>query len=270
MKFENVNVEEYENLKKWAKQQNILPDLSDGDFKIFLHSCFYNVPTTKDTIMAYYSLRVKSPNLFTNRDPYSKSIYDISKHVYWFLSPGQTEQGYIVFVAGLREESKPSSFDYTEAVKYVLMGLDLILSEQTELIQGIVVVIDTRYFRFGYLRKVNLDVMKKLIFYLQAALPVRLRKLLIINIPRVFNILFSMVQMLINPALQRNRLMKFETGNTEYLRIIPGQFLPVELGGSYKTISEMHECSFKMLQDRKRWFEDLDKLVEQLASKVAT
>ncbi len=43
---------------------------------IFLHSCYYKLEATKNTIESYFSIRSHATDLFSNRDPCSKEIQE--------------------------------------------------------------------------------------------------------------------------------------------------------------------------------------------------
>ena len=56
-------------LRDWCDKQPHLPKISDSELALFLHSNFYRIEPTKNTIDAYYTVRSHVPEFFDNRDP---------------------------------------------------------------------------------------------------------------------------------------------------------------------------------------------------------
>ena len=57
-----------QSLKEWCRKQPHLPEVSDLDLVLFLHSNYYLMEPTKMTIDNFYTMRTHMPEFFTNRD----------------------------------------------------------------------------------------------------------------------------------------------------------------------------------------------------------
>lgn len=57
-------------LKDWCAKQPHLPKISDSEYALFLHSNYYRLEPTKNTIEEYYTLRTHLQEFFVNRDPF--------------------------------------------------------------------------------------------------------------------------------------------------------------------------------------------------------
>ncbi|GBP00559.1 hypothetical protein EVAR_76861_1 [Eumeta japonica] len=74
--------DEIKQVREWMKTQPHLPYISDEFVLLFLHSNYYVVKSTQETIEQYFTIRTNSPELFTGRDPLApknKAILDIAR-----------------------------------------------------------------------------------------------------------------------------------------------------------------------------------------------
>ena len=60
--------DDLQHLRDWLKKQPHLPRISDSELVIFLHSNYYRLEPTKNTIDAFYTARTHVPEFFSNRD----------------------------------------------------------------------------------------------------------------------------------------------------------------------------------------------------------
>lgn len=56
-------------LREWCKKQPHLPEISDSELALFLHSNYYRLEPTKTTIDTFFTVRTHVPEFFSNRDP---------------------------------------------------------------------------------------------------------------------------------------------------------------------------------------------------------
>lgn len=83
------------------KSQPHLPYISDEYVFLFLHSNYYKVKETKETIECYFTLRNNSPDLFTNRDPLlpkNKTILEITLVLFLLKKDNNTVLFMIYFI----------------------------------------------------------------------------------------------------------------------------------------------------------------------------
>lgn len=55
-------------LREWCGKQPHLPKIQDVQLVIFLHSNYYQIEPTKNTIENYFTIRTHVPEFFSNRD----------------------------------------------------------------------------------------------------------------------------------------------------------------------------------------------------------
>lgn len=100
----------------------------------------------------------------------------------------KTKEGYLMtFVKFL--DPNPNKFDYLECVKYVLMTCEVqnMIHGTSE---GLVIILDATGLTFAHIASINLMGIKKILFYIQEAAPVRLKAFHVLNaIPMVDTLL---------------------------------------------------------------------------------
>lgn len=64
-----LKLSDIESLREWCEKQPHLPRIEDSFLAMFLHSNYYRMQPTKNTIENYYTTRTHVPEFFSNRDP---------------------------------------------------------------------------------------------------------------------------------------------------------------------------------------------------------
>lgn len=77
-----LKMSDIEILKHWCEKQPHLPKIQDVELAVFLHSNYYRIELTKNTIEDYYTLRTHLPEFFSKRDLFkNKGLQDSLKVV---------------------------------------------------------------------------------------------------------------------------------------------------------------------------------------------
>ncbi|XP_023289565.1 retinol-binding protein pinta isoform X2 [Orussus abietinus] len=161
-------------LREWCAKQPHLPKISDFELALFLHSNYYRLEPTKNTIDVFYTIRSHVPELFSNRDPLGSKAMRQALNVGCFLPLKKTtEEGYKIVLAKL-VDFDPSHYVYNDCTKYFCMVLDMWLyTEGTA--KGHVLLIDIEGVTLGHAGRLSPMGLKKFLYYLQDGLPVRLK-----------------------------------------------------------------------------------------------
>lgn len=87
----------------------------------------------------------------------------------------------------------PSKFDYLECTKYLFMTCEV-----QNMIQGTsegqVIIFDTSGLSFGHIVHVNLMIVKKILYYVQESIPVRLKAIHIVNTVPIVDTVINMIK----------------------------------------------------------------------------
>ena len=78
-KFPEIKKEVVKELQEWMKNDPNLPEITELEMIIFLHSNCCNIEVTKSTIQVYFSSRIKYQEFFANRDITAKDMQKTMK-----------------------------------------------------------------------------------------------------------------------------------------------------------------------------------------------
>lgn len=64
-----LKLPDIQSLREWCEKQPHFPKIDDVFLAMCLHSNYYRIEPTKNTIEMYYTTRTHVPEFFCNRDP---------------------------------------------------------------------------------------------------------------------------------------------------------------------------------------------------------
>ncbi|XP_018393625.1 PREDICTED: alpha-tocopherol transfer protein-like [Cyphomyrmex costatus] len=246
-----LKLSDMQSLREWCEKQPHLPKIEDSFLALFLHSNYYQIEPTKNKIENYYTIRTLLQEEFCNQDPLKeKGLQQIFKTSFVFPLNGLTKDGCKMIFFSLLD-SDPSSFDWIYSFKYATMSLDIhLLMDGTT--NGSIFIVDASKFSFGHVRRLNPLAMKKYMYYVQEAAPVRLKALHIINALPAMELFIS----LIKPFVKKELIdMIYIHSSLESLsKYIPVDALPNESGGKAGFMHKLAEIQVKRLGDCREWF----------------
>ncbi|XP_012529319.1 alpha-tocopherol transfer protein-like [Monomorium pharaonis] len=247
-------------LREWYEKQPHLPEIEDSFLALFLHSNYYQIEPSKNTIENYYTSRTHLPEFFSNRDPIGeKSLRQVFKVTAFFPLSGITKEGYKL-VYGTFLDADPSHFVLNDVIKYSMMVADLyFLMHGTN--NGYSIIIDMSKLSFGHIARINPLAVKKSLFYIQEAAPLRLKAVHIMNAPPAMELLLNIAK----PFMKKELLdmLHFHSSLESMSQSIPIDLLPNEVDGKGGFIQELAEIEVKRLEDYREWF-----LLEETTERV--
>lgn len=249
--------DEVQQIREWMKSQPHLPYISDEYVFLFLHSNYYKVKETKDTIECYFTLRNSSPDLFSNRDPLlpkNKTILDITHMI---ALPKLSSEGYHILLYRL-SDTDYSKLNFADAVRVFCMFNDVKLSED-RLSEGYIVIFDMRGCSLGHLTRVTLPALRTFMQYIQSAHPCRLKKIHVVHTVSFINQVMCLVKPLIHSNLLN--LLQFSSEGPE--SAVDLECLPEDYGGPQPPVKQLHEEQRKNMENNYR-----DWLIESEIFKV--
>ncbi|XP_024888293.1 uncharacterized protein LOC112465123 [Temnothorax curvispinosus] len=243
-------------LKDWAMKQSHLPKILDVEYVLFLHSNYYRIEAAKNTIEEYYTSRTHMPEFFSDRDPLgTKQLREIFKVVASMTLPMTTKEGYKLVYSRLIDY-EPSRFVYNDVMKYFSMVVDLWLyTEGTA--EGHIIIIDMADVTFAHAGRLSPMGIKRYLYYLQEAIPIRLKGLHFINTNAVMDIILSMMK----PFMKKELMEVLHIHPTNSTKDTLATFVPLEafpcdigLGGKAKPLKEQQEEILKKIEDHREWY----------------
>lgn len=245
--------EDIRALREWCQKQPHLPKISDSELALFLHSNYYRMEPTKAAIDVYYTVRTHVPEFFSNRDPVeSKDLRKAFQTVTNMILDKPTKEGYKI-IFGRLIDYEPSHYVYNDGMKYLNMVIDSwLLDEGTT--QGHVILFDTKNVAFGHVGRLSPMGLKKFLYYLQEALPVRLKGFHFMNTSPVMDVILNMMK----PFMKKELMDMFHMHSTldSLAKFIPLEILPNESGGQAGPLKDLHEAQIKKLEEKRAWFQE--------------
>ncbi|XP_029161318.1 uncharacterized protein LOC114933052 [Nylanderia fulva] len=247
-----LKMSDLQMLKDWMDKEPHLPNIEILYFVLFLHSNYYHLEATKKTIDTFFTVRTHVPEVFSNRDPIAwKELRKTFTVVAAIPLEQKTKEGYIVAFAKLLD-SDLSKFDYLECMKYLFMTCEVqnLIRGTSE---GLVVVIDASGATFGHLARMNLMNLKKILFYIQEAVPVRLKAIHILNTAPVVDMMLNMIKPFAKAELLK--LIHCHSNLETVQKFLSIDILPNEYGGKAGSIEELIAKHIKLLEEFRAWFQ---------------
>nr|XP_003700273.1 PREDICTED: alpha-tocopherol transfer protein-like [Megachile rotundata] len=243
--------EDVQMLKDWNKKQPHLPEMTDSEIALFLHSNYYRIETTKNTIDTYYTIKTHVPEFFANRDPLgNKDLRKSFQTVTTSILEKKTPEGYNI-IYGRLIDPEPSHYVYNDGMKYLSMVLDLWLySEGT--MPGHIILFDMKNVVLGHAARLNPMGLKKYLTFLQDALPVRLKGFHFMNITPVMDVILNMMKPFMKKELMD--MLHTHTNLDTLSKFIPIDVLPNEAGGKGGPLMKIHEKAVKELEANRDYF----------------
>ncbi|XP_030757202.1 alpha-tocopherol transfer protein-like [Sitophilus oryzae] len=253
--FENIEV-----VKRWldsVDDQNI-PVIQDELIVIFLLSCDNDIPLTKKTIKMYYQCKKQAPDIFDDKDMSRSDLQKGLNTVHMSSIPVRTEENYVVHFFKLNDPSY-SNFDLVPIMKLSYMLLDI--TQEENLPNGLIAVIDMRGFSLMHLTRLKLTAIKNYLQFLQEGIPLQLKVIHVLNAVYFFDKIMNIIKVFMKTELIN--MIKVHPPNIEsekLFSLIPKQCLPEEYGGDLPSIEVLHEKTVKQYTEK----QDFWKLEEKM------
>ncbi|KAF9808562.1 hypothetical protein SFRURICE_002022, partial [Spodoptera frugiperda] len=128
----------------------------------FLHSCYYDVEKTKQTIELFFKVRDSAPELVNHRDPLSPAMQKamkIAKVAHYEISGKRNVWFWQLNDPGLEQ------YDYIQDARMFFMTCDAWILSNDELAEEDIVVMDAKDISLKFISKFNMSVARKLSKY---------------------------------------------------------------------------------------------------------
>lgn len=254
------------SIRSWLQHQPHLPALTDEHILMFLHSCYFSLEQTKNTIDNYYTVRAQCREMFTGWD--LDKLKEQWKLYAMAPIPKRTPEGYCVLIYRLTEMD-PSSFNFVEAAKTFFAYNDIRISEDG-VVNGYVVIFDMKGVTLSHLARIStcMNAVKKFMIYIQECHPVRLKSVHVINTPPFIDTFMNMVKPLINTEMMQ--LLHFHAANADSLnKFVPPELMPADYGGKTENTLELHDEHVEMVEKRyKSWLKEIESFTADLKKRI--
>ncbi|RZC41575.1 CRAL TRIO domain containing protein, partial [Asbolus verrucosus] len=234
---------------EWLKKQPHLPQLTELQVILFLHSCYYRIEAMKTAIDNYFSIRTHCPEVFACA---SEAVIRRTLSVATLtMLPKKTKDGCVIMSMKLLD-FKPENHISLEHIKVATMIMSLYFHQYGPA-NGLIAVFDTKGATLGHLTRINLIAFKQLLYFVQEAAPTRIRGVHFINVNPITNKLVVLAK----PFLKKEiyEMIKFHSGSFEnFYNYVPKEFLPEDYGGELPSCQTLHEKNLENLLNNLDFF----------------
>ncbi|XP_056647426.1 alpha-tocopherol transfer protein-like [Diorhabda sublineata] len=263
-KIPELKRNEVKILKNWVEKQPYLPNISEFQVALFLHSCYYKQEAAKAAIDVYYTVRTLCPDIFqcrTCNDPGIQVVLDHSVIAATPLPNGDT------MIIGRCGEAEYFTFVNQLKVFDALLQLNL---RKNGPLPGLHIVVDLKNITFTHFIKLSSSVLilKKFFYLLQEGLPVRIKYLHFVNLVSFIDKILSLGK----PFL-KNELIKCVKIHQKFDSIyeyIPREAFPIDYGGSAESFEKLRQNTASLIKANEKFLnsEDLQRVDESKRSGI--
>ncbi|XP_076182359.1 alpha-tocopherol transfer protein-like [Ptiloglossa arizonensis] len=252
-----IKMSDIELLREWCDKQQHLPKVTDLHLILFLHSNYYSMEAAKNTAESFFTIRSHVPEFFSIRDPLgSKELRQALNVAAITGLSGLSKQGHKVLFGKLVDPD-PSHYSFEDVTKSFFMVSDLV-GLKTGTCEGYIFIGDSANVSLGHVGRISPMGMKKLVMYVQEAIPVRLKGIHFINTPPVMDVIMNMAKPFMKKELWN--MMHLHSSLKTLEEFVSLDILPNEVGGKAGSISKIQEDQIKEIDSKREWFIEEEKL----------
>ncbi|KAJ8954256.1 hypothetical protein NQ318_005852 [Aromia moschata] len=250
----SLKPEDVKSLQNWAEMQPHLPRMNELQVATFLQSCYYSNELAKITIDNYFTVKTLCPDIFGNRNPQDSAVRVAMNTLLVTVLPKQTPEGYSIIFFKIMD-SNPDNYSFPLSVRVFDMATMLDLHKNGPS-KGMIILVDMKGVMLGHMLKLSVVVMKKFMYYLQEAMPIRLKSMEFFNIVPFMDKILAIMK----PFMKKELLgsLYLHTDQEELHKRIPRDLLPQDYGGSCETLQILLEKNKSLLNDNADFFKYQD------------
>ncbi|XP_037812411.1 clavesin-2 [Lucilia sericata] len=247
-RFPEIKREEVQKVQQWIHAQPHMPNLNEHTVLLVFFACRYSTEYTKQVIDTNLTCRTHVEEFFANLDCERPEVKLCMKTISISPLPKYTPEGYGVIIGKLAD-TNASNFSFADTMKLYCLIFDVWVLEDG-LRPGHIIVIDLKGCTLGHVARVGLLQMKKFLFYLQDAAPVRLVGFHFINIVPFMDKILA----LMNPFMKKELLSILHLHNTleDFYKFVPKEILPQDYNGPEPDMLNMKEVYYQKLRDNRQ------------------
>ncbi|CAH2087458.1 unnamed protein product [Euphydryas editha] len=144
------------------------------------------------------------------------------------------------------------TFLFYDLLKAITIQADHWIKYRQFIADGHYVIIDMEYYSLKMIPKMNIMYLRDFLLYLLEGMPVRLKKVIVVNAPSYYDKLYA----LIKPALPSEvcDLIHFYSDYQSLYQFIDKKYLPSEYGGETESMYEKSKNWVKNINEQRKFF----------------
>ncbi|XP_057329536.1 alpha-tocopherol transfer protein-like [Microplitis mediator] len=195
----------------------------------FLRPCKYYPESAHKLVREYYSFKVKHANVYDGLKPSREK--NIFEHNILTVLPNRDQHGRRILIIELGKKWKHNKVSLDEVFKGCVLYLEAAMLEPTSQIAGAVVIFDMDGLSLQQTWQFTPPFAKRIVDWLQDAVPLRIKNIHIINQPYVFNMVFALFKPFLRQKL-KDRIIFHGTDRKSLHKYLSPKCLPECYGGT--------------------------------------
>ncbi|XP_053693705.1 alpha-tocopherol transfer protein [Sabethes cyaneus] len=211
-------------------QDELTVPLDNEDWMVrFLRPCKYYAKSAYELIQRYYQFKVKHWDMYLDLSP-SREV-NIFKQNILAVFPNRDQLGRRILLLELGKPWKHKEVSLDEVFKGSVLFLEAAMLEPETQVHGAVVIFDMDGLTMQQAWQFTPPFAKRIVDWLQDAVPLRIKGIHIINQPKIFNIVFALFKPILREKL-RNRIVFHGSDRESLYKHISKECLPQCYGGT--------------------------------------
>ncbi|XP_076647673.1 alpha-tocopherol transfer protein-like isoform X2 [Halictus rubicundus] len=195
----------------------------------FLRPAKYYPESALKLIKSYYAFKVKHENVYKGLKPSKEK--NIFEHNILTVLPNRDQHGRRVLIIELGKKWKHNKCSLDEVYKGCVLYLEAAILEPSTQIAGAVVIFDMDGLTLQQTWQFNPPFAKRILDWLQEAVPLRVKNIHIVNQPYVFNMVFALFKPFLREKL-KSRIIFHGTDRKSLHQYLSPKCLPDCYGGT--------------------------------------
>ncbi|EAT45365.1 AAEL003347-PC [Aedes aegypti] len=220
-----------EELREMLKgQDELVVPIDNDDWMVrFLRPCKYYPKSAYELIQRYYQFKVKHWDMYLDLSP-SREV-NIFKQNILSVFPNRDQLGRRILLLELGKPWKHKEVTLDEVFKGCVLFLEAAMLEPETQVNGAVVIFDMDGLTMQQAWQFTPPFAKRIVDWLQDAVPLRIKGIHIINQPKIFNVVFALFKPILRDKL-RSRIVFHGTDRESLYKHIAKECLPPCYGGT--------------------------------------
>lgn len=241
-------------IKHWLSKQPHLPSTSDEMIKKILFSLKYRTEKVKTVIDNYYTVKEMYPEIYGDFDPTTETFRRHVDQVHMFPLPKLSEDlSRVLCYRMMTNDSKSFCTDFQ--MKRNEMMWNWLFSQDALTLNNVWIFDIENMDSLAIWGHFNLNFMKKVLKTSMDAKPVRIKKVIFVNVSSIAETTLNFIKQFI-PQKFRDRMV-FSSSTDTLQNEYSLDMLPYEWGGKAGTTEELNNRMHEELIKRKQWCIDL-------------
>lgn len=195
----------------------------------FLRPCKYYPESALKLVKNYYSFKVKHSNVYDGLKPSNeRNVFD---HNILTVLPNRDQHGRRILIIELGKKWKHHEVCLDEVFKGCVLYLEAAMLEPTSQVAGAIVIFDMDGLSLQQTMQFTPPFAKRIVDWLQDAVPLRIKNIHIVNQPYIFNMVFALFKPFLREKLKSRIIFHGKDRKSLHKSISP-KCLPDCYGGT--------------------------------------